>query len=102
MPTQLFILIICGSDNYLKKIFKAKQSLLQKHSESEVTTLLEPFIALESDKELETYVRGTTMLYSWILSTKPRYQCWSKKELTVVANSFIQNRYADITIGRAL
>jgi hypothetical protein len=34
--------------NLLKK---PKQSLLQKHSESEVTTLLEPFVALESDEE---------------------------------------------------
>ena len=34
--------------NLLKKL---KQSLLQKHSESEVTTLLEPFVALENNKE---------------------------------------------------
>jgi hypothetical protein len=40
-------------DRYsLKNLLKnLKQSLLQKHSESEVTTLLEPFVALESDEE---------------------------------------------------
>jgi hypothetical protein len=35
----------------LKPAKNLKQSLLQKHSESEVTTLLEPFVALESDEE---------------------------------------------------
>lgn len=34
--------------NLLKNL---KQSLLQKHSESEVTTLLEPFVALASDEK---------------------------------------------------
>jgi hypothetical protein len=36
---------------FKKPVKNLKQSLLQKHSESEVTTLLEPFVALESDEE---------------------------------------------------
>jgi hypothetical protein len=64
-----------------------KQSLLQKHSESEVTTLLEPFVALESDEE---FWRNTSDGLA-VLGTIDMFKTISLlaiEELTVVSNSF--------------
>lgn len=71
--------------NLLKNL---KNSLLQKHSESEVEILLEPFVALESNKEFWRHtldglaVLGTVDTFRTINLPVP------VKELTVVANSF--------------
>jgi hypothetical protein len=71
--------------NLLKNL---KQSLLQKHSESEVTTLLEPFVALESDEE---FWRNTSDGLA-VLGTIDMFKTISLpvaiEELTVVSNSF--------------
>jgi hypothetical protein len=71
--------------NLLKKL---KQSLLQKHSESEVTTLLEPFIALESDKEFWRHTLEGLAVLGTVDTFKTIGLPVSIKELTVVANSF--------------
>jgi hypothetical protein len=71
--------------NLLKKL---KQSLLQKHSDSEATTLLEPFVALESDEEFWRHTsEGLAILGSADVFKTLRLAV-SVKELTVVANSF--------------
>ncbi|CAM2970449.1 baeRF3 domain-containing protein [Flavobacterium frigoris] len=65
-----------------------KESLLKKHSESEVEILLDPFVALESNKEFWRHtldglaVLGTVDTFRTISLPVP------VKELTVVANSF--------------
>lgn len=65
-----------------------KESLLKKHSESEVEILLDPFVALESNKEFWRHtldglaVLGTVDTFRTISLPLP------VKELTVVANSF--------------
>jgi hypothetical protein len=50
-PRTVLTLTIPRSDTFKNLLKILKQSLLQKHSESEATTLLEPFVALESDEE---------------------------------------------------
>jgi FlaA1/EpsC-like NDP-sugar epimerase len=72
----------------LKNLLKnLKQSLLQKHSESD-TTLLEPFVALESDEE---FWRNTSDGLA-VLGTIDMFKTISLpvaiEELTVVSNSF--------------
>jgi hypothetical protein len=95
MPTHRTHPDNLGIRYYLKSFKKLKQSLLQKHSESEVTTLLEPFVALESDKEFWRHtLEGLAVLGT--VDTFKTISAGINKELTVVANSFIQNRYADI------
>jgi hypothetical protein len=71
--------------NLLKKL---KQSLLQKHSESEVTTLLEPFVALENNKEFWRHTLEGRALLASVDKFKTISLPVSIEELTVVANSF--------------
>lgn len=71
--------------NGLKKL---KESLLQKHSESEVEILLKPFVALESDKD---FWRNTLKGLA-VLGTVDTFRTINLpipiREFTVVANSF--------------
>jgi hypothetical protein len=71
--------------NLLKNL---KQSLLQKHSESEVATLLEPFVALENDKEFWRHTLEGLAVLGTFDTFKTIGLPVSIKELTVVANSF--------------
>jgi FlaA1/EpsC-like NDP-sugar epimerase len=82
------LLTISKTRYSLKPVKNLKQSLLQKHSESEVTTLLEPFVALESDEE---FWRNTSDGLA-VLGTIDMFKTISLpvaiEELTVVSNSF--------------
>lgn len=71
--------------NLLKNL---KQSLLQKHSESEVTTLLEPFVALESDEEFWRHTSDGLAVLGTIDMFKTISLPVSMEELTAVANRF--------------
>jgi hypothetical protein len=71
--------------NLLKEL---KQSLVQKHSESEVTALMEPFTALESDKEFWRHTLEGLAVLGTVDTFKTISLPVSIEELTVVSNSF--------------
>lgn len=71
--------------NLVKKL---KQSLLQKHSETEITTLLEPFLALESNKEFWRQTLEGLAVLGTIDTFKTISLPVSLEELTLVSNRF--------------